>query len=164
MLEKTIAFAVAALVLLAGACGGAGTGEQNPSIDVLRPESDPVSVPLADSSIPEGYTYWKTVRARVTAYEPSWRCCGRFADGKTSIGDNAWRQDGVAADPSVIPYGTLVSIPKVGGLRKVDDTGPGMRKSTSKGIYHIDLRMKYYYQARQWGNQYLDVKLYRKQV
>ena len=151
------------MILAAGACGGTGTIEQDLPTDAVRAESDPVSVSPAVSSIPDGYTYWKTIRARVTAYEPSWRSCGRFADGKTSIGDDAWRQDGVAADPSVIPYGTLVSIPKV-GFRKVDDTGSGMRRSTSKGIYHIDLRMKYYYQARKWGNQYLDVKLYRKQV
>ena len=44
------------------------------------------------------------------------------------------------------------------------DTGPAMKRSRVRGRYHIDLRMKYYYQARKWGSQNLDVKLYRKQA
>ncbi len=62
-----------------------------------------------------------------------------------------------------MPYGTLVNIPGI-GFRKVDDTGPAMKRSWAKGRYHIDVRMKYFYQARRWGLKSMDVKLYRKQA
>ena len=112
--------------------------------------------------VPPGYVYWKTVRAKVTAYEPSRRSCGKFANGKTSVGQNAWRMDGVATDPRAIPYGTVCVIPGV-GVRKVDDTGSAMRRSWRRHRrFHIDVRMTYFYQARRWGVKYLDVKLYKK--
>ena len=128
--------------------------------------ADSAEITPADETsepVPDGYVYWKTIKAKVTAYEPSKRCCGRFADGKTSTGGNAWRIDGCAAYPGAVPYGTLVQIPGV-GFRKVDDTGPAMRRSWARGRYHIDVRMKYYYQARRWGCRTMDVKLYRKQA
>ncbi|GEM_PF-659416 len=107
------------------------------------------------------YVYWKTIKAKITAYSPDALSCGTFANGKTSIGKNAWKRTGVAADPSAVPYGTMVSIPGV-GLRTVDDTGSGMRKSWKrKGIYHFDLRMTYPYECRKWGIKWLKVDLYR---
>lgn len=116
----------------------------------------------SSSAAPPGYRYWKTVRAKVTAYEPSARCCGQYANGRTSIGQNAWVMDGVAADPRAIPYGTYCVVPGVGG-RTVDDTGGAMRQSwRSNGRYHIDVRVPYYGQAKRWGVKYLDVKLYKK--
>lgn len=124
-----------------------------------------VSVPMpaeSTDSVPEGYVYWKTVRAKVTAYEPGRRSCGKFANGKTSIGHNAWNMDGVATDPKAIPYGVYCDVPGI-GIREVDDTGSAMRKSWRRyGRYHIDVRMPYYYQAKRWGVKYLDVKLYKK--
>lgn len=106
--------------------------------------------------------YWKTVRAYVTAYEPSYRCCGRFADGKTSTGTNAWRMNGVATYKEAIPHGTYMEIPGI-GIRVSDDTGRAMRDSwKERGVYHIDVRMTYYYQARRWGHEWLNVKLYKK--
>lgn len=112
-------------------------------------------------AVPYGYRYWKTIRAKVVAYEPSRRCCGKLADGRTSTGTSAWRNNGCAVDPKLIPYGTIVSIPGV-GLRIADDTGKAMRKSGRRGIYHIDVRMSYYWQARKFGVRYLRVKLYRR--
>jgi 3D (Asp-Asp-Asp) domain-containing protein len=111
---------------------------------------------------PPGYAYWKTVMARVTAYDPSERCCAPFADGRTSIGDNAWRMDGVAADPGVLPYRTLVWVPGV-GWREVDDTGSAMKASWRRErTVHIDVRMPYFYQARRWGVRQLPIRLYRR--
>lgn len=110
---------------------------------------------------PPGYEYHKTVMARVTAYEPGRRSCYPFADGKTSIGKNAWKMTGVAADPRALSYGTLVCIPRI-GFRKVDDTGSAMRRSWKRGRYHLDVRMRSYSQARKWGSKWLKVKVYRK--
>lgn len=109
---------------------------------------------------PEGYTFWKEVPAKVTAYEPSSRSCGDFADGKTSTGKNAWVTDGVAVDPEAIPYGAKIWIPGV-GFREADDTGAAMRNSwENEGIYHLDLRMKYIHKAREWGVQNHNVKIF----
>jgi len=132
-----------------------------PSQVVLAGVPNPV-VSVSKHRAPAGYVYWKTVRAKVTAYDPSRLSCGKFADGKTSIGQSAWVMDGVASDPKAIPYGTYVEIPGV-GFKEVDDTGKAMRNSWKRHRnYHLDLRMTYPYQARRWGVKYLDVKLYRK--
>ncbi len=110
---------------------------------------------------PEGFELWRPVRAKLTAYEPSHKSCGSFANGKTSTGDNAWNMDGVAVDPRAIPYGTKVWIPGV-GFREADDTGAAMKNSwEDQRQFHIDIRMTYYYQARNWGVQHDTVYLYR---
>ncbi len=173
MIKKVAVFTVLALFFAAGADMGApATPDPSTSLAVEAVQTAPrLGVDLdsaapADETaeaVPDGYVYWKTIKARVTAYEPSRRSCGRFADGKTSTGGNAWKMDGCAAYPGAVPYGALVHIPGV-GFRKVDDTGPAMRRSWARGRYHIDVRMKYYYQARRWGSRNMDVKLYRKQV
>ena len=179
MLERIAVVTVIALFFAAGAAhvdtSAPATPDPSTSLAVEAAQNPPIS-PLDKGglrgilqtdetavSVPNGYVYWKTINARVTAYEPSKRCCGRFADGKTATGGNAWKIDGCAAYPQAVPYGTLVHIPGV-GFREVDDTGPAMRRSWAKGRYHIDIRMKYFYQARRWGRQNMDVKLYRKQV
>ncbi len=176
MLEKAAVFTVVALFFAASAAsvdrGTPATLDPSTSLAVEAAQQPPrletdldLAVPADETTepVPEGYVYWKTVKARVTAYEPSKRCCGRFADGKTSTGGNAWKMDGCAAYPGALPYGTLVHIPGI-GFRKVDDTGPAMRRSWARGRYHIDVRMKYFYQARRWGLKSMDVKLYRKQA
>lgn len=169
MLERLSSIAVIVL-LIAGGAGGLRTDVQETvpvessggaAIETVAKQSAGDAVSSASAS--GDYVYWKTIRARVTAYDPSWRSCGKFADGKTSIGRNAWRTDGVATDPKAIPYGSIVHIPGI-GFRTVDDTGSQMKKSWSRGLYHIDVRMLYHHQARRWGNQYMDVKLYRKGV
>jgi len=112
--------------------------------------------------VPAGYVYWKTVHAKVTAYEPTERSCGKHANGRTSIGENAWVMDGVAADPRAIPYGTYLVIPGI-GTKEVDDTGSAMRHFWRQhGRYQVDVRMPYYGQAKRFGVKNLDVKLYRK--
>ncbi|MBI5366431.1 MAG: 3D domain-containing protein [Planctomycetes bacterium] len=117
---------------------------------------------LRDLDSPPGYEYWRTVTAKVTAYDPSYRCCGDSADGRTSIMDDAWIMDGVAVDPRAIPYRTLLLVPGV-GFREADDTGSAMRQSWEReSVYHIDVRMPYFEQAREWGVKYLQIKLYRK--
>lgn len=103
---------------------------------------------------PSGYIYWKTLRVKATAYCPCRRCCGRFSDGKTATMSNAWKPNGVAVNPSEIPYGTMVYIPGV-GYRIADDRGP-------RGRNRLDVRYVYHWQARRFGKKYLNVRLYRK--
>lgn len=112
-------------------------------------------------SAPDGYEYWKTIDAKVTAYEPSEVSCGDYADGLTSLGDNAYVFDGVAADPKAIPYRTKVFISGK-GFKEVDDTGIAMRRSWKKGKYHIDLRLSNVTDALNFGVQNKKIHLYRK--
>lgn len=96
---------------------------------------------------------------KVTAYcvDNCVICCGKWASKNpiTSTGRDA-RLPGVAADPKVLPYGSIVDIPGI-GRRLVDDTGGGMRQSTKNQIAHIDVRMATHEEALKWGVQWLEV-------
>ena len=120
--------------------------------------SDPAGPP--PPAAPEGFVYWKTVSARVTAYDPTGCCCGHSADGRTSVHDNAWVMDGVAADPEAIPYRTRLWIPGA-GWREVDDTGSAMKQSWREGKVQVDLRVPSHGEARRWGSRQLALSLYR---
>ncbi|MDR0362559.1 MAG: 3D domain-containing protein [Planctomycetota bacterium] len=97
--------------------------------------------------------------ALVTAYCPCARCCGRHSQGITSTGKNAWTR-GLAAEPVYLAYGTRVYVPGY-GLERIDDTGGAMRRHWRRnGLLHIDVRMTYHFEARQWGKQYLRVRIY----
>lgn len=106
------------------------------------------------------YSYWKTITCKVTAYTPDFRSCGNSADGFTSKMDNAYRFDGVAASPDVIPYRTGVYIPGF-GIKEVDDTGGAMRQAAKKGYYHIDLRMKSNREADKFGIKWQRIHLFK---
>ena len=126
-----------------------------PRVEAAPPPEGP-----PEPAAPPGFVYWKTVKARVTAYDPGGCCCERIPDGMTSTGDNAWLLDGAAVAPLAIPYRTRLWIPGA-GWREADDTGSAMRQAWRKGIHHVDLRMATHWQARQWGVQKLEVRLYR---
>lgn len=119
----------------------------------------------------------RLIRAKVTAYCPCEKCCGEWAklgpDRKVRCGHRASEENGVAADPTLLPYGTVLEIPGV-GRRTVDDGGGKMRKSAKEGITHIDVRVVVrdpngtvnlkdsHAQAKKWGVQWLDVKVLPK--
>ncbi len=103
--------------------------------------------------------WYREESALVTAYCPCAVCCGTQSPGITSIGKNAWTQ-GLAADPLKLEYGTKVFVDGY-GVSVVDDTGGAMRRHWRRdGILHIDVRMTYHYEARQWGKRYMRVKIY----
>jgi 3D (Asp-Asp-Asp) domain-containing protein len=100
-------------------------------------------------------------RIKVTAYcaDNCRVCCGKWASKTpvTATGGNA-RLPGAAADPRVLPYGSIIDIPGA-GVRVIDDTGGAMRQSTRQQIAHVDLRMRTHAEARAWGVRWLDVKI-----
>jgi 3D (Asp-Asp-Asp) domain-containing protein len=113
-----------------------------------------------EAPLGESFVYQKTIIAKVTGYTPGEESCGIYADGVTSIGKNAWSLWGVAADPTALPYGTLIYIPGV-GYREVDDTGSAMRDAWRKDKkFHIDLRFDNVKEARQWGVRQLKVHVF----
>ncbi len=97
----------------------------------------------------------RIVRCRVTGYCPCATCCGKFSDGKTSIGDDAYILDGVAANPKRLPYRTRLKIPGV-GIKEVDDTGGAMKRGK---ILRIDVRFGSHREALEFGIKYLDVEV-----
>ncbi|MGE5392416.1 MAG: hypothetical protein ACM3NH_01605 [Candidatus Saccharibacteria bacterium] len=99
-----------------------------------------------------------------TAYCPCTICCEKMphdkAYGITAKGKNAFIPNGVAADFSLLPAGTKISIPGI-GLRVVDDSGRDMRIAAKRGIYHIDIRMKNHSQAVRFGHHWIQVAIIR---
>ena len=128
------------------------SGQKNPPI--IPRKIKKVNLPCREADPPS----YQVIRMKATAYYPGKEYCGKFADGKTSISRDAWNTFGVAADPKLLPYRTRIEIPGI-GTRMVDDTGGAMRQSAKKGIYHIDIRMHSYQEAKNFGVKWLNVKI-----
>lgn len=97
----------------------------------------------------------RTLHMTVTAYSPDHRSCGIFADGKTATLHSVWTNAGalVAADTSILPFGSLVSVPGYddGNIVPVLDRGGAI-----KG-HRLDVLYPTHRIARKWGVQRLPV-------
>jgi 3D (Asp-Asp-Asp) domain-containing protein len=74
---------------------------------------------------------------------------------------SAW-SPGIAVDPNAIPYGTSLSVPGYDRATwaPADDTGNFVkRRRKNPEVVYIDVRMKTHQQARDWGTQYLVIKV-----
>jgi len=95
---------------------------------------------------------------RVTAYCPCPRCCGHHADGITASGKPVTANGGkfVAADTSILPFGTRVSIPGYNGGRAVAvlDRGGAIRG------HRLDVFFPSHARARQWGSRWVLVDVW----
>jgi len=96
---------------------------------------------------------YDSILMKVTAYCPGECCCGKYADGQTSQGVDAYTK-GVAVDPSFIPYESVINIPGY-GVVAADDCG-GVIKDTK-----LDVRFPTHQEALNWGVRYLMVGVYR---
>jgi len=96
-----------------------------------------------------------TIRMKVTAYSPDERSCGASADGITASGYSVFANGGcmVAADPSVLPLGSLVSVPGYdgGSVVPVLDTGGAI-----KG-HRLDVLYPTHELAVAWGVKEVEV-------
>lgn len=96
-----------------------------------------------------------TLRMRVTAYSPDHRSCGASADGITASGYSVFTNGGnlVAADPRVLPLGSLVSVPGYdqGGVVPVLDVGGAIKGN------RLDVLFPTHATAMEWGVRDLDV-------
>jgi len=92
------------------------------------------------------------ILVKATAYCPCEKCCGKWADGFTTTGKNAYTP-GVAADLNLVPIGTKLKIPGIGALT-VDDTGRDMREAAKEGLHHIDVRFLTHQEALEFGIQW----------
>jgi len=102
------------------------------------------------------------VEVRATAYCPCEKCCGKFADGTTSTGRDAYLP-GIAVDPKKIPLGSHVDIPgykrgpnKNGSWILCDDVGGKIKD------WHIDVRFKTHQEALNWGVKRVKIRVHPK--
>lgn len=97
----------------------------------------------------------RDVWMEVTAYSPDWRSCGDSADGLTatlhSVETNGHAL--VAADPTILPYGSMLTIPGYDKDRIVPVLDCG---GAIKG-HRLDVLFPTHEAARQWGRQRLRV-------
>jgi len=98
------------------------------------------------------------IRMRVTAYSPDERSCGASADGITASGYSVLTNGGflVAADPRVLPLGSLVCVPGYdgGAVVPVLDTGGAIKGN------RLDVLYATHELAVEWGVQELDVEVW----
>lgn len=98
------------------------------------------------------------LRMKVTAYSPDERSCGSSADGITASGYSVLTNGGflVAADPRVLPLGSLLSIPGYddGAVVPVLDTGGAIKGN------RLDVLYPTHELAVEWGVQELDVEVW----
>lgn len=97
----------------------------------------------------------KTLAMTVTAYSPDWRSCGDSADGVTAtlhpVTANGHAL--VAADPRVLRYGSMLTIPGYdeGRIVPVLDCGGAIKGR------RLDVLYRTHAEARKWGVQKLKV-------
>lgn len=89
----------------------------------------------------------------ITAYCPCERCCGKDPSdpfyGITATGTVATEGRTVAADPDVLPYGTVIYIN--GHAYTIEDCGGGVKGK------QIDLYFDSHEDALEWGVQEIEV-------
>lgn len=100
----------------------------------------------------------KHIMMRVTAYAPhdnqSGICAENSNEPLTSTGLIPSYQY-VAADPSKLPYGTTLIVPKY-GIVTVQDTGGALKNYEG---YAIDVYFETYEEAIMWGVKYIEVEV-----
>ncbi len=136
-----------------------------PQLPVIE-DIDPVAAPDAVEASPTGSATFngkqlravKTVRMLVTAYSPDERSCGKFSDGLTATGYSVFANGGklVAADPRVLPMGSIIS---VGGYAKGQPV-PVLDVGAKIKGHRLDVLFPTHKQARQWGKRWIDVTVY----
>lgn len=100
----------------------------------------------------------RTIWMTVTAYSPDARSCGEFADGVTASMKSVWTNGMklVAADTSLLPFGTLLTIPGYdeGRVVPVLDRGGAIKGR------RLDVLYPTHEIARQWGVRKLPVTVW----
>lgn len=121
-------------------------------VEMPPPPSEPPAPPVATPKV-------RVVRAKVTACSPQ--------DPKDH---SYYKKNGyegrltraVAADPRMLSLGTQIIVPGYAGDSwvPVDSKGGSViRRSTRRGVLHLDVKFKTYAVAKQWGCKYLDVTI-----
>jgi len=144
--------------ILPGRFGRSGLGSA--SDRPLRPEHATATSDAAQMASYNGrpIRLARTMRMKVTAYSPDYRSCGASADGITASGFSVLTNGGfmVAADPRVLPLGSLVSVPGYdgGAVVPVLDTGGAIKGN------RLDVLFPTHEVAMQWGVRDIEVGIW----
>jgi len=100
----------------------------------------------------------KVMVMKVTGYSPDSRSCGIYADGQTATLHSVWTNgmNLVAADPKVLPYGSMITVPGYANdqIVPVLDCGGAIKGS------RLDLLFPTHRRALVWGVQTVRVTLW----
>lgn len=100
----------------------------------------------------------RVIYMTVTGYSPDARSCGEFADGKTATMKSVWTNGMklVAADPRVLPYWSMVSVPGYANSEIVPvlDCGGAIKGN------RLDLLYPTHKIALQWGVRQVPVTVW----
>lgn len=100
----------------------------------------------------------KTIYMTVTGYSPDARSCGKYADNNTATMHSVWTNgmNLVAADPRVLPYWSMISIPGYadGDVVPVLDCGGAIKGN------RLDLLYPTHELALQWGIRELPITVW----
>lgn len=91
----------------------------------------------------------KTIWMTVTGYSPDERSCGDWADGRTATNHSVWTNgmNLVAADPKLLPYGSILTVP---GYAE-DEVVPVLDCGGAIKGNRLDLLYPTHGQALKWG-------------
>jgi len=147
---------------------GAGSAEVDPRNQVSTTRATEAIAPAtsAPKIFPAGTRFFdgrpvravKTIEMVVTAYSPDWRSCGDSADGITAtlhhVSTNGAKL--VAADPKLLAYGSLLTIPgyDTGKVVPVLDCGGAIKGN------RLDVLFPTHEEARKWGVRKLKVTVW----
>ncbi len=97
----------------------------------------------------------RVVWMKVTAYSPGPESCAPYADGRTATLHSVWTNamNLVAADTSILPFGSLVSVPGYDEGRVV----PVLDRGAAIKGHELDVLFPTARQARKWGVQTLPI-------
>ena len=133
-----------------------------------RPTGEtPGVLPVEESDALDQSTRWfdgkmirpsRVIYMTITGYSPDERSCGKFADNKTATMYSVWTNgmNLVAADPTVLPYWSMVSIPGYanGDIVPVLDCGGAIKGN------RLDLLYPTHELARVWGVRQMPVTVW----
>lgn len=100
----------------------------------------------------------RTLRMKVTAYSPDEQSCGKWADGITASGFSVWTNGMklVAADTSLLPFGSILTIPGYHDGKPV----PVLDRGGKIKGHRLDVLYPTHAIARTWGVRELDVTVW----
>lgn len=115
------------------------------------------ALPVFDPAPADALPSHRTILMEVTAYCPCTLCCGPQAQGITASGKDVSYNDGrfVAADTSVLPFGTRLVIPGYADDQPVEVIDRGGAIKGNK----LDLYFDSHDDALQWGRQFVEVTI-----
>ncbi len=121
--------------------------------ELIVDEVDADAIPAAAKMVAAPRT--RVIKMEVTAYCACTKCCGPEAQGITASGKLVSYNGGqfVAADTSVLPFGTKLVIPGYAGEEAVEVIDRGGAIKGNK----LDLYFDSHDEALEWGRQILDV-------